>query len=100
SEVDSHDTVSSANGGNGTVVSDYEMDPNVVNGTLPNYSVQDALAALPALSVVMNPADFHSVGSGIYTNPQSVGDAWERACSFEWLQADGESVHTNCGIRV
>jgi hypothetical protein len=95
SEVDGQDGA-----GNGIVPADYEMDPNVVGTTLPGYGITEALASLPALSIVMAPADFHSTGAGIYANPQSVGDAWERACSFEWLQADGESVHTNCGIRV
>lgn len=92
--------VATNNGGNGTVPADYEMDPAVVNTTLPGYGVPEALAALPALSIVMNPADFHNSASGIYTNPQSVGDAWERACSFELLELDGSDVHTRCGIRV
>jgi hypothetical protein len=92
--------VASNNGGNGTVPADYEMDPNVVGTTQPGYGVIDALSALPALSIVMNPADFHSVGTGIYTNPRSVGDTWEKACSIELLELDGKGVHTNCGIRV
>lgn len=91
-----------ANDGTGTgiVPADYEMDPNVVTTTLPNYSVTDGLNALPVLSVAMNPADFHSVGSGIYANPRSVGDVWEKACSFELLELDGTNTHVNCGIRV
>jgi hypothetical protein len=75
------------------------MDPAVVGSTLPGYGIGDALAALPTLSVTMNPADFHSVGAGIYTNPKSVGDAWERACSIEYLDGAG-GFHSNCGIRV
>ena len=92
--------VATNNGGNGTVPADYEMDPNVVTTTLPNYGVTDGLNALPVLSVAMNPSDFHSVGSGIYTNPRSVGDLWEKACSFELLELDGSNTHINCGIRV
>ena len=95
SQVDANDGA-----GNGTVPADYEMDPNVVTTTLPNYSVTDAIHALPVLSVAMNPADFHSVGSGIYPNPRSVGDLWEKACSFELLELDGSNTHINCGIRV
>lgn len=86
--------------GDGTVPADYEMDPNVTGSTLPGYGITDALGALPALSIAMAPSDFHSVGAGIYTNPQAVGELWERACSFEYLEPTGGSVHSNCGIRV
>ncbi len=92
--------VASFNSGNGTVPADYEMDPAVVNATLPGYGVTEGLTALPALSIVMNPSDFHNAASGIYTNPQSTGDAWERACSFELLELDGTDAHTRCGIRI
>ncbi len=95
SQVDANDGA-----GNGTVPADYEMDPNVVTTTLPNYGVTDGLNTLPVLSVAMNPSDFHSVGSGIYSNPRSVGDLWEKACSFELLELDGSNTHINCGIRV
>jgi hypothetical protein len=83
----------------GTVPADYEMDPAVVTTTLPGYSVTDALAALPTFSVALTPSDFHSIGNGIYTNPKSVGDAWERACSIEFIDGT-EGFHTSCGIRV
>lgn len=92
--------VATNNGGNGTVPADYEMDPTVVGTTLPGYGVTDALAALPSLSVVLNPADFHSAGGGIYTNPLSTGDAWERAVSVELLELDGSGFSTTSGVRV
>ena len=94
SEVNTHDGV-----GTGTVFADYEMDPNVSGTTLSGYSVTDAFNALPALSIAMSPSDFLGA-TGIYQNPQSVGDAWEKACSFEFLETNGSSTHTNCGIRV
>ena len=94
SEVNAHDGA-----GNGTVFADYEMDPNVSGTTLPSYSVTDAMNALPALSIAMSPSGFLGA-TGIYQNPQSSGDAWEKACSFEFLETDGSSTHTNCGIRV
>ena len=93
-EVNTHDGA-----GTGTVFPDYEMDPNVSGTTLPGYSVTDAINALPALSIAMSPSDFLGA-TGIYQNPQSVGDAWEKACSFEFLETNGTSTHTNCGIRV
>ncbi len=94
-EVNTHDGAA----GNGTVFADYEMDPNVSGTALPGYSVTDAMNALPALSIALSPSDFLGA-TGIYQNPQSVGDAWEKACSFEFLETNGSSTHTNCGIRV
>ena len=92
--------VASNNGGNGTVPADYAMDSRVVNNTLPGYGISDALAALPALSLTLDPAGFHSAGSGIYANPRSVGTAWERAASIEWLNSDGSGFHTNAGLSI
>jgi hypothetical protein len=95
SEVNNNDGA-----GTGIVPADYEMDPAVVGSTLPGYGVTDALGALPVLSVAMDPAGFHSAGTGIYANPLSRGDTWERLCSIEFIEQDGSGVHTNCGIRI
>ncbi|MHA3769948.1 lamin tail domain-containing protein [Verrucomicrobiota bacterium sgz303538] len=101
SEVNSNDGA-----GTGTVVSDYEMDPNVVNKTLPGYGVVDALGTLPTLSIVLPQADFLGP-NGIYQNPLS-SDApnanpplWERGCSIEMINADGSTAfHENCGLEI
>src|SRR5678816_4753520 len=71
--------VASNNGGDGTVPADYAMDSRVVSNPLAGHGITDALAALPALSLTLDPAGFLSVGSGIYANPPSLGSAWERA---------------------
>lgn len=84
----------------GTVVADYAMDPRVVSQALPGYGVTDALAALPAVSLVLDPGDFHSVGTGIYANPKSTGIGWERAASIEWLNADGSGFQSGMGLRI
>ena len=39
--------------------SDYEMDPRVVNSTLPGYSIQDALLDIPTVSISMKPRRLH-----------------------------------------
>ncbi len=85
----------------GRVVADYEMDPRVVNNTLPGYSIREALLDIPTLSVVMNHEDF--IGSdGIYTNPNpSNRAAYERACSLELIYPDGtKGFQENCGIEI
>ncbi len=92
--------VAANNGGNGTVPADYEMDPNVVNNTVAGHGIVEALDALPALSLTLNPADFHSIGTGIYTNPLSRGAAWERATAMEWLNPGGGGFHTGVGLKI
>lgn len=79
---------------------DYEMDPDIVNH--PNYAntIMDDLKSIPTLSIVMNRDDLFGT-RGIYTNPESKGDQWERASSTEWIYTDGrESVQINNGIQI
>ncbi|MCP4454883.1 MAG: hypothetical protein GY809_25780, partial [Planctomycetes bacterium] len=80
------------------VPADYEMDPRVVNHTLPGYSVPEALRDIPTVSISMRPADFISDATGIYANPQS---RWERPCSVEYILPDGqEGFQEDCKIEV
>jgi hypothetical protein len=82
----------------GIVPSDYEMDPRVVDTTLPGYSVRDALLDIPTLSVSMLPDDFVGAAGGIYTHPQS---RWERKCSIEYILPDaGPGFQHDCKIEV
>ena len=77
---------------------DYEMDPRVVNSTLPGYSVREALLDIPTMCVSMAPDDFISEETGIYANPQS---RWERPCSIEYILPDGrEGFQYDCKIEV
>ncbi len=82
----------------GIVPADYEMDPRVVNNTLPGYSVRDALLDIPTMSISMLPDDFISDATGIYANSQS---RWERKCSVEYILPDGtEGFQHDCKIEV
>ena len=82
----------------GIVPADYEMDPRVVDSTLPDYSVRDALLDVPTLSIAMLPDDFVSHARGIYANPQS---RWERKCSIEYILPDGsEGFQHDCKIEI
>ncbi|RFC50247.1 MAG: CotH protein/Chitobiase/beta-hexosaminidase C-terminal domain-containing protein/Lamin Tail Domain [Verrucomicrobia bacterium] len=83
-EVDTNDGA-----GNGTVPGDYEMDPAVTGVAAPvGYTVEEALRALPTISLTMAPGDFLGA-NGIYQNPQSIGAAWERRCSIEFMDPTG-----------
>lgn len=69
---------------------DYEMDPRVVNNTLPGYSVPEALLDIPSVSIAMKPSDFLNSeaqpATGMYSNPRS---RFERPCSIEYIRPDG-----------
>ena len=75
--------------------SDYEMDPRVVDNTLPGYSVPEALLDIPSVSIAMEPGDFLNSeadrragnATGMYSNPRS---RFERPCSIEYIRPDGE----------
>ncbi len=98
SEVDANDGA-----GNGTVPSDYEMDPNVTSATLPGFGVADALRGLPVMSVTLDPDAFLGASAGIYSHPRSTGDAWEKPCAVEYMPWEGgvtNHFHLNAGIRI
>ncbi|MCA9167180.1 MAG: lamin tail domain-containing protein [Planctomycetales bacterium] len=84
---------------------DYGIDQNVVG---PNdlydgeFSSQfiDALKAAPSVSISMNMEELFGE-SGIYTNSTRSGDAWERAASFEFIEADGSgSIQADAGVQI
>jgi hypothetical protein len=76
--------------------SDYEMDPRVVNSTLPGYSIQEALLDIPSVSIAMKPDDFISDASGLWANPSILT---EYKCSIEYIPVDGtEDFQEDCKI--
>jgi hypothetical protein len=79
---------------------DYAMDPRIVTGAQPGYTVRDALLAIPTLSITTTPGDIWGAG-GIYANSGSRGDAWERAASAEWLEPSGaDGFHIDFGLAI
>ncbi len=87
----------------GKVPSDYEMDPRVVNNTLPGYSIRDALLDIPTVSIAMLLDDFitDNEENGIYSNATKSGRNWERPCSVEYILPDGSrGFQENCKIEV
>ena len=85
----------------GTQPPDYGMDPDVV--TPHHATIREDLKTVPTLSVVLEASDMFGP-SGIYSNPNSSGEAWERATSLELIDpAHPEGSHDfqlNCGIRI
>ena len=86
---------------------DYGLDPRVVgaNGTDDyngKYTRQlvGALRSLPSMSLVIDQDDMFGP-DGIYSNPNSRGEAWERETSLELIFPDGaEGFQEDAGIRV
>ncbi len=66
---------------------DVGMDPNVVNNP-GTYTVAQALADVPTLSIVMAPNDLFGSTDGIYTHATreaSTNPFWEKSCSAEYF---------------
>ena len=84
----------------GGVAADYAVDPNVVNATIAGYSFEQALTALPTISIVGAHDDLWGPG-GIYYNTQQRGLASERRVSIEYFHPDGigNTWHAGAGLR-
>jgi PKD repeat protein len=82
-------------------VMDYGMDPDVTGD--PRYSgvMDDALLAIPSLSIVTEPDNFFGASTGILVNAKQRGIEWERPISLELLSPDGgDTFQIDAGARV
>ncbi|MEM7231261.1 MAG: LamG-like jellyroll fold domain-containing protein, partial [Planctomycetota bacterium] len=85
----------------GNFPADYGVDPDVINTALPGYRVEDALRALPTVSVTTTPENLFDSATGIYANSSARGPAWERPASFELFYPDGSpGFQVDAGIRM
>ncbi len=83
---------------NAIVPADYQMDPRVVNNTLPGYGIRDALLDIPSVSINMPLADFIAPPGGIYASPLA---RVEKECSVEFLPVDGSTgFQADCKVEV
>ncbi|MHC4370328.1 MAG: lamin tail domain-containing protein [Planctomycetota bacterium] len=79
----------------------YGMDPDVVND--PRYSrlMDDALLAIPSISLVTDLKNLFDSSTGIYVNARRLGRGWERPASVELINPDGsEGFQINAGLRI
>jgi len=92
----------------GSVAADYEMDQTMIaprgqdlyEGRYAR-TIWDDLRSLPSISLVMEVDDLFGP-SGIYSNPESRGDAWERPVSLEIIDPtdpDG-TIQVDAGVRI
>ncbi len=82
---------------------EYGMDQDVVSTTYYDASnqvvtVQDALKAIPSISLTTDYDNLYNADTGIYVNPL---ERWEVPASAELINPDGsEGFHVNAGLRI
>lgn len=83
-------------------VLDYEMDPEIaVEHAEYSVELDDALLAIPSISIVLDNASLFNTDTGIYVNPMGRGRYWERSTSVELLNPDkSEGFQVDAGLRI
>jgi len=79
----------------------YGMDPEVTGD--PRYAdlIDDALLAIPSISMTTDPANLFDPATGIYVNARRDGREWERPGSIELIDPNGlAGFQVQCGIRI
>ncbi|MBN2009822.1 CotH kinase family protein [candidate division KSB1 bacterium] len=80
---------------------DYHVDRDVIRD--PRYTdlIDDALLAIPSISIVTDMKYLVSPDSGIYVNAGEDGREWERPASIELINPDGtEGFQIDAGLRI
>jgi hypothetical protein len=89
-----------SSGVNGQTI-DYGMDPDVVNDPRYRNLMDDALLAIPSISLVTDLANLFDPQTGIYVHARSQGPAWERPVSVELIRPDGsDGFQIDAGLRI
>lgn len=85
----------------GPVSADYAMDPRIVENPLYASSLDADLRALPVISLVLDHDDLFGP-SGIYSNTEAAGDAWERPVSVEYFDPTNpdREFQLNAGVQI
>jgi CotH kinase protein/Lamin Tail Domain/Secretion system C-terminal sorting domain len=80
---------------------DYNMAPDVVNDDRYSALIDDALLAIPSISLTTDMENLFDANRGIYVNANMQGKEWERECSVELINPDGsEGFQINAGVRI
>ncbi|RPJ37863.1 MAG: hypothetical protein EHM35_05835, partial [Planctomycetaceae bacterium] len=85
---------------NGQIIN-YGMDPEVTNDARYKDLIDDALLAIPSISLVTALSNFFDAQTGFYVHPSAEGRTWERPVSVELLNPDGsDGFQIDAGIRL
>jgi hypothetical protein len=88
-------------GGRGKVPADYEMDPEITQNPAYRDIIDDALLAIPTISIVTDLDNLFDPRTGIYQQPEKHGRDWERPASVELIFPDGTlGFQVNAGLRI
>ncbi len=82
-------------------VFDYGMDPAILED--PRYAgfVDDALLAIPSISLVTDLSNLFDPATGIYVNAREDGREWERPVSVELIDPAGnDGFQIDAGLRI
>ncbi|MFH1719707.1 MAG: lamin tail domain-containing protein, partial [Planctomycetota bacterium] len=80
---------------------DYGMDPDVTNDARYRDLMDDAMLAVPTISVVTELASLFDPATGIYVHAGNDGRAWERPASVELINPDDSGgFQINAGLRI
>jgi len=79
----------------------YGMDPEIVNDSRYRNLMDDALLAIPSISLVTDLENLFDSSKGIYVNARMLGRTWERPVSAELINPDGsEGFQIDAGLRI
>jgi len=80
---------------------DYGLDPRVTEDAVYAPLLEDALKAIPSISLSADIEHFFDADSGIYVNPMEHGADWERPASLEIIDPlDVHEVQVGMGMRI
>ena len=84
------------------ILSQPEMDADVVNDPAYSAEMVSALQSIRSLSIVTDPDNLFDPTIGILENTQGRGDEWERPVSVEFIDPDdsAQSFQTDAGVRM
>jgi hypothetical protein len=82
-------------------VLDFGMDPRITESAEYAELMDDALLALPSLSIATELGNLVDPETGIYVNAVQDGREWERPISLELINPDGsEGFQVGAGLRI
>ncbi|MBN1647962.1 MAG: CotH kinase family protein [Spirochaetales bacterium] len=80
---------------------DYQLDPDITEDPECSALIDDALLAIPTVSLVTDSEHMFSLKSGIFMHADKRGREWERPASLELVLPDGrEGFQINSGVRI
>jgi hypothetical protein len=80
---------------------DYDMAGDIVNDNRYKNQISAALLEIPTISISTDLDNLFGSNDGIYVNAAQKGTDWERDCSVELINPNGEKgFQINAGIRI